>query len=227
MTEPDQTNPAASSEMTNPAATSPSAEIHPASLASQNPPSLEVPALPSSPMPILNAIRPPMAGLPRLSPKPSSVPPPRLRPAAPPDSGNNIGPGSSHPVLSEAEISATQEIAEALTTGQRIESARATPTSTQRTAGSARPAIALSRPGAHATDPLLLRRTAIPILLTLGVILAAAGALLLFSGENNALPDLFPGWVPIVFCVLASICLGVAVLNMLSVRNADGSKRQV
>ncbi len=84
--------------------------------------------------------------------------------------------------------------------------------------------MARTRPGVHTADPLHLRRTTIPILLTLGVILAGAAAILLFGGEDNALPDLFPGWVPIMFCVLASICLGLAVLNMLSVRNADGSK---
>ncbi len=66
-----------------------------------------------------------------------------------------------------------------------------------------------------------MRRTIIPILLTGGVILAGAGVLLLFGGEDNALSDLFPGWVPIMFCVLAFVCLGLGVLNMLAVKNAD------
>jgi hypothetical protein len=225
MTEPGQNDPVSpSSEMTNPDAASPSAEIHPGSLASQSPPEIEAPSMPLSPMPVLNALRPPAAGLPRLTPKPSSVPAPRLRPAAPPDSSNNIGPGSSRPVLSEAEISATQEIADALTTAHLTQNAPVVPRTTQPVPSSARAPMARTRPGAHAADPLHLRRTTIPILLTLGVILAGAAAILLFGGEDNALPDLFPGWVPIMFCVLALICLGLAVLNMLSVRNADGSK---
>ncbi|HEY1922946.1 MAG TPA: hypothetical protein VGG44_09380 [Tepidisphaeraceae bacterium] len=222
MTEPDQNDPApVSSEMTNANAASPSDEIHPDSLASQNAPFIEAPPMPLSPMPVLNSIRPPSAGLPGLTPKPSSVPPPRLRPAAPPDSPNNIGPGSgAQGVLTEAEISATQEIAEAISNAQRIEPARAVPNPARSTPTSARAPISRPRPGVRMADPLFIRRTTIPILLTLGVILAGAAALLLFGGEDNALPDLFPGWVPIVFCVLAAICAGVALLNMLSVKTA-------
>jgi hypothetical protein len=221
MIEPDQNDPVSSSEMTNPDAASPSAEIHPASLASLNPPAIEAPPMPLSPMPVLNALRPPAAGLPRLTPKPSSAPPPRLRPAAPPEAPNNIGPGSpSQTLLTESEISATQEIAEALTTAHRTPSAPVVPRTGQPVPSSDRAQISRPHSKVATADPLYLRRTTIPILLTLGVILAGAGVLLLFGGENNALPDLFPSWVPIVFCVLASICLGLAVLNMLSVKNA-------
>ena len=191
MTEPDQNDPVSSSEMTNTNA--------------------------ASPMPVLNSIRPPSAGLPHLTLKPSSAPPPRLRPAAPPDAPNNIGPGaSSKPILTEVEISATQEIAEALTSAHRSEAAHVVPRTTQPAPSSAHAPAARAQPGARTADPLFVRRTIIPILLTGGVILAGAGALLLFDGEDNA----FPGWVPIMFCVLASICLGFALLNMLSVKNA-------
>lgn len=207
--------------MTNTNAASPPAGIRPDSPGSQSLPDREVPVTPLSPMPVLNSIRPPSAGLPHLTLKPSSAPPPRLRPAAPPDAPNNIGPGaSSKPILTEVEISATQEIAEALTSAHRSEAAHVVPRTTQPAPSSAHAPAARAQPGARTADPLFVRRTIIPILLTGGVILAGAGALLLFDGEDNALADLFPGWVPIMFCVLASICLGFALLNMLSVKNA-------
>ncbi len=44
----------------------------------------------------------------------------------------------------------------------------------------------------------------------------------MFGGEDNALSDLFPSWVPILFYLLASVFLGFGVLNMFAVKNAKG-----
>jgi hypothetical protein len=223
MNEPDQNDPAAS-EKTDPDAASPAAGRRPDFPESQIPPGTRIFDAPLIPMPLPKSIRPPASGLPDLTPKPSSAPPPRLRPVAPLESSNNIGPGSRSPAppLSDAETSATQEIAEALSSPQGREAARATGPSTKAAPSDARAPITRANQRAGGADPLVFRRTIIPILLTGGVILAGAGALLMFGDEDNALSDLFPGWVPMMFCVLALICLGFGVLNMLAVRNAKG-----
>jgi len=67
-------------------------------------------------------------------------------------------------------------------------------------------------------DPLFLRKTLIPILLTLTLILAGFGALLIFSGPDNALPDLFPAWMPLALFILAALFLILATINILSLR---------
>jgi hypothetical protein len=222
MMEPDQNDPAfASSEKTKSDANSPPARIRPDSPTSQSPPDVQ-PAGALSPMPLLNSVRPPSVGLPHLTPKASSAPVPRLRPVAPPESANNIGPGAIlSSALSAAEISATQEIAEALSTAQWSESRPASGKATQAAPSVAGAPMGRMHVRKSGVDPLRMRRTIIPILLTGGVILAGAGVLLLFGGEDNALSDLFPGWVPIMFCVLASVCLVLGVLNMLAVKNAN------
>jgi hypothetical protein len=69
-------------------------------------------------------------------------------------------------------------------------------------------------------DPLFLRRTIIPILLTGGLILAALGAYLRLWRRDDALADLLPSWAPIAFIGLAVLFLGVGILNVLWVRQA-------
>jgi hypothetical protein len=220
MNEPDQ-NDLSPSEKANSDAASPAVGRRPDFPESQIPPGTRVFDAPLIPMPLPKSIRPPASGLPHLMPKPSSVPPPRLRPVSPPESSNNIGPGSlSQPApQSDTEISATQEIAEALSSAPWTEGGQAGASANAARSNTGAPMV---RAHGSNADPLAFRRTIIPILLTGGVILAGAGALLMFGGEDNALSDLFPGWVPIMFCVLASVCLGFGILNMLAVKNAKG-----
>jgi hypothetical protein len=138
------------------------------------------------------SFRPPPPNSLNLTPKLSSAPPPVIRPHSPAPR-NKIGLSS--------RSSATQEIASAISRGRwqdAIEPAKRAPTA----------------------DPLHLRRTVIPILLTAGVIFAAAAAMLTIDFQDNALADLFPKWAPIGLLVLAGISLALAALNMLSVRNA-------
>ncbi|HEX4053082.1 MAG TPA: hypothetical protein VHX86_02345 [Tepidisphaeraceae bacterium] len=125
-------------------------------------------------------------------------------------------------MLTDAEISATQEIADALSNVPWTDGDDA-----QRNADAIPASAAANVSKAHSRtgrgDPLFFRRTIIPILLTCGAILAGAGALLLFGGEDNALSDLFPTWTPFVFFVLAFIFLGFGALNVLAVKNAKSN----
>jgi hypothetical protein len=186
------------------------------------PPAIQAPEAPPNAAPGPRSLRPPVSGAPRLTPKPSAAPPPRRRSAAPPQSPNNIGLAApSQPSLRrDVEFSATNEIADALSKGQSGQEPEVIDNSSE----AVPPAPAAKRfqtqPLAGSADPLSVRRTIIPILLTGGVILAGAGALLMFGGEDNALSDLFPSWVPILFYLLASVFLGFAVLNMFAVKNA-------
>jgi uncharacterized membrane protein YidH (DUF202 family) len=69
-------------------------------------------------------------------------------------------------------------------------------------------------------DPLFFRRTAIPILLTTGVVLCAAGAFILAAGPDSAIQDVAQKPAAIVLLVLGAILIALGVLNMLSVRHA-------
>jgi hypothetical protein len=71
-------------------------------------------------------------------------------------------------------------------------------------------------------NPLRFRRTVIPILLTLAAILIGWGILLITSGQNNALADLFPNWTPLALFGFALVFLALGLLNMLSIRNKRG-----
>jgi protein-S-isoprenylcysteine O-methyltransferase Ste14 len=80
------------------------------------------------------------------------------------------------------------------------------------------------------TKSLQARRTAIPILLVLGIMFTIAGLLKFFVSDESPVSE-FPIWMPIVFFVLAAICLVLAVLNMAHVgkmlaeqRDADVAK---
>lgn len=61
------------------------------------------------------------------------------------------------------------------------------------------------------------RRTAIPILLVSGMVLALAGILKFVVPEASPLHD-FPDWMGFVFFGLAAPLLALGVLNMLQVR---------
>jgi hypothetical protein len=221
MTEPDPTDsPAAPSEKTKNDAASPSAGVRPDSPASQKPPLIRAVDVPLYAVPGTKSIRPPTYGSPQLSPKQSSAPAPRLRPVAPLESAEGAG-MVSQPLLSDAEISATQEIAEAVSSAHWSGSDRAYDHSANISGPLAGVLPIGPRSRATGADSQSFRRTVIPILLTSGVILAGAGALLRFGGEDNALSDLFPDWVPIVFGVLALVCFVIAALNMAAVRNAE------
>jgi membrane associated rhomboid family serine protease len=80
------------------------------------------------------------------------------------------------------------------------------------TAAPSRPQIALLQ-----TKSLEARRTAIPVLLTSGVIFAVAGALRFVMGDESPLAD-FPAWMSFALFALAGVCLCIAILNMVQVR---------
>jgi hypothetical protein len=69
------------------------------------------------------------------------------------------------------------------------------------------------------------RRTIIPILLTCGVLMIAFGLLKPLLGQDSPLADL-PGWLPIVLFAAGALLLGLAVLNMLSVRQQLADMRK-
>jgi hypothetical protein len=140
-----------------------------------------------------------------LKPKPSAAPPPRLRPTTPPTAASDIGPARE----SAPSGDAADEIAQMFSGGE------ASLVSSGFASGAA------TSPGnkpRDRDDPLFIRKTLIPILLTFGIILAGGGFLLLGGGEDNALSDLFPGWTPIALFVLAAIFLILGGLNMLSIK---------
>jgi hypothetical protein len=143
-----------------------------------------------------------------LTPKPSSAPAPRMRPTAPSKAPGDL-PTQSTP---QAPATPADEIASVFAGGQ---AAFVTPASI---AGSAAPHRTA---GSAADDPHFIRKTVIPILLTLGLILAGAGALLIFSGEDNALPDLFPSWMPMALLIVAALFIILALVNIWSLRNSQ------
>ncbi len=62
------------------------------------------------------------------------------------------------------------------------------------------------------------RRTMIPILLTIGMILSIAGFDVLLSGPESALQDLLPAWAAVALLVVGSLAVAAAALNMWVVR---------
>jgi len=78
---------------------------------------------------------------------------------------------------------------------------------------------AISRP--ISTDHrFFFRRTAIPILLTFGLILIGWGILLITAGEYNALQELFPKWTAAALFLGGLFFWALAGANMLSVKHA-------
>ena len=118
-----------------------------------------------------------------------------------------VSPESRRPEFPTTTESAAHEIASVFSDGQASLVSRV----------GERAARSRSKPPPR-DDPLFIRKTLIPILLTLGIVLAGAGALLLSGGQDNALPELFPRWMPIALFVLAAIFLILAGLNMMSIR---------
>jgi hypothetical protein len=149
--------------------------------------------------------RPPAPDATALKPKASAAPAPRLRPTAPPTAAKDIGPGTQ----SAASGDAADEIAEMFSGGE------ASLISSGFGGGAA---TSYGHKPHQRDDPLFIRKTLIPILLTFGIVLAGGGLMLLFGNEDNALADLFPAWTPIALFVLASIFLILAGLNMLSIK---------
>ena len=208
MTQPNPSEPdGATSENPASSARPPTPESRPASPESQRP------ALPGAgpldarfvPVADRRLFRPPAPEATTLKPKPSAAPPPRLRPTAPPTAANDIGPARE----SAAPGDAADEIAQMFSGGEVS------------LISSGFGGGAATSPGnkpRQRDDPLFIRKTLIPILLTFGVVLAGGGVLLLCGGQDNALADLFPGWTPIALFVLAAIFLILAGLNMLSIK---------
>lgn len=77
------------------------------------------------------------------------------------------------------------------------------------------------RAGARATNyarrSLDYRRTLIPILLVLGLYMAWLASLKYFSGPDSVLATV-PVWVPVLLAVGSIVLLGLAVVNMISVK---------
>jgi len=206
-----QPNPAESDGTTseNPAgdARSPISKSRPASPESQPPAfpgsgPLEVPFVPVANR---GLFRPHAPDVTSLKPKPSAAPAPRLRPSVPP-TASDIGPAGA----SAASGDAADEIAQMFSGGE------ASLVSSGFGGGAATSLGNISR---HRDDPLFIRKTLIPILLTFGITLAGGGFLLLCGSEDNALADLFPAWTPIALFVLAAIFLILAALNALSIKS--------
>jgi len=140
-----------------------------------------------------------------MTPKSSSAPPPRLV--------KNIGPNEQPVASPNAPTDPAQELADALSSLLHGPSGHNVGATFGQTASRL-------RPRASRDDPLQFRRTIIPICLTAAVILIGAALLVLFSGEDNALPELFPRWTPILLFALAGLCLVIGTANALSVRYA-------
>lgn len=77
---------------------------------------------------------------------------------------------------------------------------------------------AISRP-ISTDNRFFFRRTAIPILLTFGLILIGWGVLLITAGEYNALLDLFPKWTAAAFFIGGLFFWALAAANMLSLKH--------
>jgi len=176
-------------------------------------------------IPLINyqSFRPPAPGASTLTPKSSAAPAPRLRPTAPREAA--MSPGISVP--EGPPLSTADEIAGMFSSSAVREAAdvQASFDSRQVLSANVSPAALASRTKVAKgfADPLFFRKTTIPILLTLGVVLAGWGILLVTSGQDNALADLFPAWTPTALFSFAAIFLLLASFNILSVKNAQAA----
>ncbi len=85
------------------------------------------------------------------------------------------------------------------------------------TSGGAKKKPARGTSTAAVYQTIEFRRTAIPILLTCGLLTIAFGALKYISGPDSPVADL-PGWLPIALFITGAVLLGLAIANMLSVK---------
>ena len=76
-------------------------------------------------------------------------------------------------------------------------------------------ARAATRPIARS---LSLRRTLIPVLLTMGVMLPALAAMW-FASDTNSIVRTTGRWLPITFIVLGAVFLLLAIVNMAQVKH--------
>jgi len=175
---------------------------------------LEAPLIPRT---NFKLIRPPMPGEFALKSIPSSAPAPRLRPSAPREAAiiqEQAAPNA-------APLSAADEIAGMFSPNRSPESADAQASFDSRSLSASAPiGFSQKNKSGGVSDPFFFRRTIIPILLTIGIIMAGWATLLITCGQNNALADLFPGWTPIALLIFALIFLALAAFNILSIKNA-------
>ncbi len=175
---------------------------------SQRPASPKIQPLEAQLIPVTHVklYRPPPAGAAGSSHVAPAAPAPRLRPSAP-----WAGPGPNPPAMSSAD-----QIAGMLSSGETSQPAE--PGFDYSALKSTAPLAKKTRAG---EDPEYFRKTIIPILLTFGVVLGGWGALILFSGEDNAMGDLFPRWTPVALFIVAGIFLVLGVLNALDVKRRE------
>jgi hypothetical protein len=156
-----------------------------------------------------------------LTPKPSAAPAPKLRPNAPDVAPAGLGRATDPSRTDDQPLSAADEIAGMFKPGRPAEAgdsqASFDPAMLDPGTPPSRP---LTKPAGGFDDPLFFRKTFIPILLTFGIILLGWGTLLLTSGQDNALADLFPGWTPYAMFGSALVFLGLGAFNILSIKNA-------
>jgi hypothetical protein len=152
--------------------------------------------------------RPPRADAPLPTPKQSAAPAPRIRPSAPST--------RDEPPTPEAHDSPTDQLAE-MVAAQRAAAIQPTPGAPSATATMPTPASLR----ASNLDPLYFRKMVIPILLTFGICFAGWATLILTAGEDSAMPDMFPHWLPIVLFVVGGIFVLLALLNMLAVHKVS------
>ena len=172
----------------------------------RNPPTRDRSKLP----PALQGVRPPAPGQQVPPVRPSSAAPADV--AAADDSRRRIRaqarapPSPGHPPRSSdptpASASNRQHLADALSQ-TAWDAARAEDAAV---IAPQPPVSALGLPryiASRQRDPLRVRRTVIPILLTAGLLLAGAGTYLRVAGTSDTLSDLLPPWAALVFIALA------------------------
>jgi hypothetical protein len=174
--------------------------------------------------PVLNSksFRPTAPYSSALKPKASAAPAPQLRPSSPAPAEITRAPD---PLPPGQPLSAAEEIAGMLAPGRTFESADDQASfDPSLLLPNSSPAPKRSKPPGAFADPLFFRKTAIPVLMTFGVILLFWGFLLITSGEDNALPILFPYWTPFALFAFGALFLILAIINILSLKSAETPK---
>jgi hypothetical protein len=162
---------------------------------------------PLMPVPGGKVFRPPRADAPLPVPKQSAAPAPRIRPSAPS--------GRDEPPTPEAHESPTDQLAE-MVAAQRAAAIQPAPSAPSATATTPTPANLR----ASNLDPLYFRKLIIPILLTFGICFAGWATLILTAGEDSAMQDMFPDWLPMALFIVGGVFVLLALLNMLAVHKS-------